>query len=115
MCCSFFLKLLDEVLKSGNYRDYISIRQSSDVSNGFSQSDTFFRDTNLYKASNEPVPEAGREKGLTLIVDGHANKLSRSTISETFRGSVTVVDGTDEFPLLSYSNLIVRPGFENDI
>ena len=70
MCCSFYLKLLDEVLKSGNYRDYISIRQSSDASNGFSQSDTVLDDTKLYKASNEPVPEAGRDKGLTLIVDG---------------------------------------------
>ena len=115
MCCSFNMKMLDEVLKAGKYRDSISIRQSSDASNGFSQSDTVLDDTNLYKASNEPVPEAGRDKGLTLIVDGHSNKLSRSTIPENFRGFVTVVDGTDKFPFVSHSNLIVRPGFENEI
>ena len=76
MCCSFNMKMLDEVLKAGKYRDSISIRQCSDASNGFSQSDTVLDDTNLYKASNEPVPEAGHDKGLTLIVDGHSNKLS---------------------------------------
>ena len=115
MCCSFNMKMLNEVLKDSRYKESITTRQSTDVVNGFEQSETVLRDTKLYKESTEPIPEAGRDKGLTLIVDGHSNKLSRSTISDNFRGFVTVVDGKEKFPLVSHSNLIVRPGFENEI
>ena len=115
MCCSFNMKMLDDVLKDGRYRKSIATRQSMDMLNGFGESNMVIRNTESYKKSNEPIPEAGRDKGLTLIVDGHSNKLSRSTISDNFRGFVTVVDGSEKFPLVSQSNLIVRPGFENEI
>ena len=79
--------------------------------NGFDESET----PEWYNETNEPFPEAGRDKGLTLVVDGHSNKLSRATVSDNFRGFITVVDDKDKFPLVSLSSLIARPGYENEI
>ena len=62
MCCSFNMKMLDEVLKDSRYKESITTRQSADVLNGFEQSEAVLRDTKLYKESTEPIPEAGRDK-----------------------------------------------------
>merc|ERR1712020_676038 len=68
-----------------------------------------------FSSTNEPKSEAGRNKGLTLVVDRHSNKLSATTVFDNFRGFVTVVDGNDKYPLTSSSSLIARPGYETNM
>ena len=111
MCCSFNMEKVERALKESRYKHAISQRQSDDDKNAFEIS----KKPSWYVENNEPKPGAGQDKGLTLIVDGHSNRLSRASVSDDFRGFVTVVDDREKFPLVSLSNLIVRPGMVNQI
>jgi hypothetical protein len=105
------MEKLESILKESKYKKAISLRQSDDAKNGFDPSET----PKWYTDNKEPIPEAGRDKGLTLVLDGHSNRLSRATVPDNFRGFVTVVNHKNKFPLISQSNLIIRPGFENEV
>ena len=111
MCCSFNMEKVENVLKESRYKEAISQKQSDDVHNAFELSSK----PKWYVENHEPTPGPGRDKGLTLIVDGHSNRLARASVSDDFRGFVTVVDDKKKFPLVSLSNLIVRPGMVNQI
>ena len=43
------------------------------------------------------MPEAGQDQGLTLVVDGHSDKLSAANVRDNFRGFVTLIDDKDKF------------------
>ena len=111
MCCSFNMKKADQVLKTGRYTEAISARQSRDTESAFETKAV----PPCYKDNQEPIPEAGRNKGLTLIIDGHSNKVSAGTVKENFNGFTTLVDDKHKFPLLSVTSLISRPGYESNI
>ena len=111
ICCSFNMEKADEVLKKSKYTDAIGARQSEDSKFAFEESDP----PQWYTNNQEPTPQAGRNKGLMLIVDGHSNKISAGTVKENFEGFITLVDDNDKFPLLSSTGLISRPGFESNI
>ena len=107
MCCSFNMEKAETILKEGKYTYAIQSMQNDEKKNGFEMSDA----PGWYVENNEPKPEAGRNKGLTLMVDRHSNMLSASTVIDDFQGFVTVVDGNDKYPLTSSSSLIARPGY----
>lgn len=52
---------------------------------------------------------------MTLIVDAHSDKQSSATVKENFRGFITLVDGSEKFPIVSHTELVTRPGWENNI
>ena len=110
-CCSFNIEKAENILKDSNYKNAISLRQSEEAKMGFEADEK----PEWYLMNNEPSPEVGRDKGLTLVVDGHSDTLSTASVKDNFRGFVTVVDDNDKFPLVSLSSLIARPGFENNI
>ena len=111
ICCSFNMEKADEVLKKSKYTDAIGARQSEDAKFAFEDSDP----PQWYTNNQEPTPQAGRNKGLMLIVDGHSNKISAGTVKEDVEGFITLVDDNDKFPLLSSTGLISRPGFKSNI
>ena len=111
LCCSFNMKKADQILKASRYTEAISESQSRDAESAFEPDALPL----WYKEDNEPKPQAGRDKGLMLIVDGHSNKVSSGTIKENFEGFITLVDGNHKFPLLSRTKLISRPGYQTNI
>ena len=111
MCCSFNMRKAEAVLKESKYTQAISIRQSEDAKHAFDSNEL----PKWYTNNKEPTPEAGRNKGLMLVVDGHSNKQSAGTVKENFRGFITLVDDNNKFPLTSLTNLMARPGYENNI
>ena len=111
MCCSFNMKKANQILKKSRYTEAISARQSKDAESAFETEDV----PSWYRNDVEPNPQAGRDKGLTVIFDGHSNKVSSGTVTENFNGFITLVDDNDKFPLVSRTKLISRPGYESNI
>ena len=68
-----------------------------------------------YKSRNEPIPERGVNRGLTLVLDTHSNRLSEATVAENFRAYPIVVEDRNTFPSVKLNCEMARPGFETDI
>ena len=111
MCCSFNMAKAEEIFKSSKYRESIAMRQSEEAKTAFDGSNT----PTWYTAKKEPTPEAGRDKGLMLVVDGHSDKLSMGSVENSFDGFSVVVDEKNMFPLMFRSNIIARPGQDTNI
>ena len=111
MCCSFNIDKAEDILKESKYTSALSLGQFEEAKNGF-QSDEI---PEWFKIKKEPRPEAGRNKGLTLVLDRHSDKLSASTVMENFLGFITVIDDNDKYPLTSATSLIARPGYETNM
>lgn len=111
MCCSFNMEKAENILKESKYAYAISSRQEDEKERGFEVSEV----PEWYLDDNEPKAEAGRNKGLTLVVDRHSDIISASTVMDNFQGFVTVVDDNDKYPLTSSSSLIARPGYETNM
>ena len=56
----------------------------------------------------EPNTRPGQDKGLRLILDAHADRVSAGTVSDNFRGFITVVDGGDKYPLTTRNSFLVH-------
>ena len=111
MCCSFNMQNAENSFRKSKYTDAISARQMQDAKDAYEP----YKIPKWYTEQNEPKPEAGRDKGLVLIVDGHSNKQSAATVRENFRGFITVVDGREKFPLVSLAKHTTRAGFVNNV
>jgi hypothetical protein len=66
-----------------------------------------------YVKEGEPKSRPGYNKGLTLILDAHSNKISSGSVSDDFRGFMTAVDSGDKFPLTDQKGFLIRPGHQN--
>ena len=111
MCCSFNMKKAEEMLRYSRYKESITTRQSEETQMSFEEGEK----PEWYKKGGEPKSEAGVKKGLTIVFDGHSDKLSMGSVSDRFYGFKVVVDQKDKFPLVSKHSLIARPGHENNI
>jgi hypothetical protein len=89
----------------------VSKLQKEEEENGFD----VYEKPQWYVKNAEPKPEAGSNKGLTLIFDRHSDALSPSTVTDNFQGFLTVIDDKNKFPLTSVTSLIARPGHVNHI
>ena len=111
ICCSFNMEKAETVLKQSNYTKAISMGQMDEKELGFEKADI----PAWYLNNKEPTPEAGRKRGLKLILDRHSNMLSPASVTDNFYGFVTIVDEKNKYPMASLSKLLARPGFENNI
>lgn len=50
---------------------------------------------------------------MRVVLDGHSDRVSSATISDNFRGFITVVDGKEKYPLTSRNSFTISPGREN--
>jgi hypothetical protein len=85
------------------------MRQSKDAKNGFDSSEK----PQWFTDGKEPKTEAGIKRGLTLIVDGHSNRLSSASVSDDYRGFPLIIQDNKNFPILGAD--VARPGFQNNI
>ena len=111
MCCSFNAEKAEKMYRKGKYGDMVSSMQKQDIRGSFD-------DTSLpswYVDQKEPTTQPGQNKGLMLVLDAHTDKVSSGSVSDNFKGFVTVVDDPDNYPLTETNGLLVRPGRENHV
>ena len=111
MCCSFNMKKAEEMLRYSRYKESVTFRQYDESQKSFEQDEL----PSWYTGKDEPRPKAGVNKGLSIIFDGHSDKLSMGSVSNNFNGFKVVVDDRNKFPLVSRTKLVARPGHENNI
>ena len=111
MCCSFNINQAEEIFKSSKYKKSIVTRQQEEAKMAFHNR----HKPSWYIDKKEPIPEAGREKGLLLVVDGHTDILSMGSVESSADGFAVVIDERNKFPLVSRSNIIARPGHYTNI
>ena len=114
MCCSFNMEKAEKLFKPSRYTKTISERQTRDALSGFRPVEEESV-PEWYKTNNEPIPEPGVQNGLTLVVDGHSDRLSSATVEDDFRGYPIVVNDRNSFPSVNLNRELARPGFETDI
>ena len=108
MCCSFNMKKAEEMFKESQYQKLIQKMQSED----FKQSIPLNVD-NVDQRDDQWTPEAGRNKGLQLVLDAHAEKVSGGTIHSDFDGFYATVGPKDQYPLTMRKSILIRPGHNN--
>ena len=108
MCCSFNMKKAEEMFKESQYQTLIQKMQSQE----FNQS----RPLNTYNEDTRDqhwIPEAGRNKGLQLVLDAHTEKVSGGTIHSDFDGFYATISSKDQYPLTMKKSILIRPGHNN--
>ena len=111
MCCTFNMETAENILKESHYASAVALRQSKDAEHGFEPD----KQPSWFVKNNEPTPEPGIERGLTLIVDRHSDKLTSASVSDNFIGFPILVDDKTKFPLLKRSGKRARPGMETNV
>ena len=110
MCCTFNMKAADEIFMKSKYREMVEFMEERDKNMSFDHSQQLYEE---WKTLGEPVPEAGRTKGLQLILDAHSDVVSGGTVSEDFDGFFAIIDGTDKYPNTQMRSVLIRPGYNN--
>ena len=52
---------------------------------------------------------------MLLVLDAHTDKLASGSVSDTFRGFDTVIDGRDKYPFTSRNGILIKSGQENQV
>ena len=61
------------------------------------------------------TPQAGRSKGLSLILDSHSDLVTSSSVTDDIDGFFAVVDGKGQYPMTYRKAYFIRPGHNNII
>ena len=106
MCCTFNMEAAEDMFKDSDYQAMVQLMQARDR-------DLSFEKDHQFELNGRPVPEAGRTKGLTLILDAHSDMVSGGTVSQDFDGFFAIIDGSNQFPTTTRKSVLIRPGHEN--
>ncbi len=68
-----------------------------------------------YEDNHEPTSQAGKSKGLTVIMDAHSNLLSAASVDEDFSGFITLVHCKNDYPVTTVGHLVLKPGHVNNV
>ena len=109
MCCTFNMAKAEDIFRKSNYASALSTMQKQDLRYGF-EDETL---PDWFGEQNEPKTQPGQNKGLRLILDAHTDRISPGTVSDNYRGFVTVIDGGEKYPLTAKNGFLIRPGKEN--
>ena len=102
------MKKAEEMFKDSQYQTLIHKMQSED----FSQSIPIYTNNDDI-TDDQFTPEAGRNKGLQLVLDAHAEKVSGGTIQSDFDGFYATIGPKDQYPLTMRNSILIRPGHNN--
>ena len=58
---------------------------------------------------------SGRTEGLQLVLDGHMDKVTSGSVSDSFSGFSVVVDEQQNFPFTARNGIILKSGLENEV
>ena len=109
MCCTFNMEKAESIFQESKYATMVSQMQNKDSMNSFENHEQPL----WYTSAQEPKTQPGQQNGLHLVLDAHTDRVSSGTISDNYRGFITVVDGPDKYPLTTRKSFLVRPGKEN--
>ena len=62
-----------------------------------------------------PLPQAGKAKGLTVVLDAHSDLLTSSSVYDDVEGFYAVVGSKNQYPMTNHKSIFIRPGFTNQI
>ena len=110
MCCTFNTEKAETMFKNGKYSNMISLMQARDRDLSFERN---MEMPGFWEGSNEPISEAGRSKGLSVILDAHSNLLAGGTVSQDFDGFFAIIDSKNQYPTTTRKSVLLRPGHNN--
>ena len=110
MCCTFNMESAEKMFKKGKYQERVLFMQNRDKNLSFDRTTDM---PERWFKNNEPVSEAGRSKGLQVILDSHSNLLSGGTVGEDFDGFYAIIDGKNQYPMTTRKTVLLRPGHNN--
>ena len=111
LCCSFNMRKAEEMFKESQYQKVIQKMQIQEFEQSIPLTDTNLDDFTI--SQDKLTPEAGRNKGLQLVLDAHAEKVSGGTIEGDFDGFYVTIGPKDQYPLTMKKSILIRPGHNN--
>ena len=75
----------------------------------------FFFVSDPEEAQEQAVTSAGKNLGLTVILDGHMDKVEPMTITSDFNGFKALITPPGEFPQPSIKGFSIKPGTFNGV
>ena len=115
MCCTFNINKAEEMFTKGKYNDMVNFMQVRDRNMSFDRNSSMpipWREHSV-QDNIEPISEAGRSKGLQVILDAHSNLLAGGTVPEDFDGFYAIIDSSDQYPMTTRKSVLLRPGHNN--
>ena len=110
MCCTFNTEKAEAMFKNGRYSNMVTLMQARDRDLSF---DRKIEMPGFWEGNNEPISEAGRSKGLSVILDAHSNLLAGGTVSQDFDGFFAIIDSKNQYPTTTRKSVLLRPGHNN--
>ena len=111
LCCSFNMRKAEEMFKESQYQKVIQKMQIQEFEQSIPLTDT---NLDAFTISQDKLtPEAGRNKGLQLVLDAHSEKVSGGTIEGDFDGFYVTIGPKDQYPLTMKKSILIRPGHNN--
>ena len=107
MCCTFNMKKADQMFKDSRYQKMVTFMQARDKNHSFE------RDKDIGDWIENPIPTAGRKKGLQLVIDAHSDLLSGGSVTEDFDGFYAIINSNDQFPTVTRNSVLIRAGHNN--
>ena len=112
MCCTFNINKAEEMFTKGRYTDMVQFMQQRDRNSSYDRNSSM-KMSWQEGPGREPISEAGRSKGLQVILDAHSNLLAGGTVPEDFDGFYAIIDSTDQYPMTTRKSVLLRPGHNN--
>ena len=111
MCCTFNMHKAEEMFKQAPYQEIVKHMQDRDFNKSFDKAS--MGSEKYDKPLPNMTPEAGKAKGLTLILDAHTNFLTGGSVAEDFDGFHAIIDANDQYPMSTRKTVLLRPGHNN--
>ena len=99
MCCTFNLDAAEEMFREMSFRESVSKLQKRDKSMSFDFDEITPSIENITKDPEQLRPQAGRSKGLSLIIDAHSDLVAQASVTDDVDGFFAVVDGKGQYPM----------------
>ncbi len=111
MCCSFNIREAEYIFQGKTFPRLVSKLQMDDKNASFGNSIPPLK----YTSSKEPTTLPGRNKGLVLMIDAHADIVAASSVNSDFKGFIGLVSPSGSFPFTIQEGFEIRPGHNNII
>ena len=97
MCCTFNALAAEKIYRDSQFSRSVANLQKQNVFDSFEYPSSL---PPGFESGDEPSPETGKNRGLTLIIDAHSDIASPNTVRDDFEGFLTLVNSQTKFPSL---------------
>ena len=108
LCCTFNILKAEEIFQGQTYQRAIKELQEKDSAYSFED-----KSGSNVMGLGEFKTDPGKNKGLTVFLDAHTDKLSSGSVNEDDFGLIGLVGPKTSFPLSYKGSFLVRPGHNN--